>query len=218
MGISSGKQTNKPVYNKQIEGAGSALTSAYNTAAPQIQQLTDTVTGLAPDIAARYREGDAGVNASRDYNVKVLSGQYLDEGNPHLQAMIDDSGNDLRNQMQAALGVRGLTGGSSYADIISKNLGKNTLALRYQDYDNERTRMANSAGQAPGIAGAAELPMGSLLAASDAAQNPLRAAVGYTAGLGGLLGQYQTIKTKQPWGPMVAGGLANVAAAYAGGG
>jgi hypothetical protein len=115
MGISSGKQTNKPVYNKQIEGAGSALTSAYNTAAPQIQQLTDTVTGLAPDIAARYREGDAGVNAARDYNVKVLSGQYLDEGNPHLQAMIDDSGNDLRNQMQAALGVRGLTGGSSYA-------------------------------------------------------------------------------------------------------
>lgn len=218
MGISSGKQTNKPIYNKQIEGAGNTLTSAYNTAAPQIQQLTDTVTGLAPDIAARYREGDAGVNAARDYNVNVLSGQYLDQGNPHLQAMIDQSGGDVRNETQAALGVRGLTGGSDYAKMIADRVSRNSLAMRYQDYDNERNRMANSAGQAPGIAGAAELPMGSLLAAADSAQNPLRAAVGYTAGLGGLLGQYQTIKTKQPWGPMLAQAAGNVAAAYAGGG
>lgn len=218
MAISSGKQSNKPIYSKQIEGAGSTLTNAYNTAAPNIQKASDTITGLMPDIAARYREGDAGVNAARDYNVNVLSGQYLDQGNPHLQAMIDDSGNDLRNQMQASLGLRGLTGGSSYADIISRNLGKNSLALRYQDYDNERTRMTNAAGMSPSIAGAAEIPMGSLLGAAETAQDPLRAAVGYAGGLGGLLGQYQTIKTKQPWGPMLANAAGNVAAAYAGGG
>lgn len=218
MGLSSSKQTNKPVYNKQIEGAGNTLTSAYGANAPKIQQVSDTITGLMPDIVKRYQEGDPAVNAASAYNTDVLSGRYLDEGNPHLQAVIDDSNNDITNQLQASLGLRGLTGGSSYADLISRNIAKNTTGLRYSDYSAERDRMGSAAAGAPGLAAAREIPLASILATGDAAQDPLKAAVGYAGGLGGLLGQYQTVKTKQALGPILAQMASNVAAAYAGGG
>lgn len=218
MGISSSKQTNKPVYNKQIEGAGGSLTSAYDQTMPKIQGMSDTLAGLMPGLVQKYNEGDAGVNAARNYNVDTLSGRYLDQGNPHLQSMIDQSGDDTRNQAQAALGARGLTGGSSYADIISRNVGKNSLAMRYQDYDQERARMATAAGQSPGLAAADQIPIASMLGIADTASDPLQAAVGYAGGLGGLLGQYQKVKSKQAWGPIAAQALSNMAAAFAGGG
>ena len=56
MGISSSKRTNKPVYNSQIEGAGNSLTSAYQAAAPKIQQTSDALTGLIPGIAQKFTE------------------------------------------------------------------------------------------------------------------------------------------------------------------
>jgi hypothetical protein len=218
MGLSTSKSKTTPIYNKQIEGAGNTLTSAYNANAPKIQGISDQLSGLVPEIVQRFKAGDPGVNAAKAYNTDVLSGRYLGEGNPYLEAMIADSGDDVRNQTQAALGVRGLTGGSGYADLISRNIGKNSLALRYQDYGAERDRMTGAAGMAPALSAADYIPLQAALSAGETADDPLQAAVGYSSGLGSLLGQYTKTKTKQALGPMIANALAGAAAAYAGGG
>jgi hypothetical protein len=218
MGLSSSKSTTKPVYNKQIESAGNTLTSAYNTAAPRIQGVSDQLSGLVPEIVSRFRAGDPGVTAARDYNVDVLSGRYLGEGNPYLEQVIANAGNDVRNQSQATLGLKGLTGGSSYADIISRTVGTLATNLRYQDYDAERNRMSGAAAMAPGISAAEYIPLQAALSVGETAQDPLRAAVGYSSGLGGLLGQYTQTKSKQALGPLIASMLSNIGSAYAMGG
>lgn len=187
--------TSKPwkEVRPQILGAANSLTDAYNTNAGNIQKLTDSTLGqVTPWLSQRLEQGDTGVNAARDYGTDVLSGKYLDEGNPYLQQIIDDTNNDVLNQTQAALGVRGLTGGSNYADIISRNIGRNTSNLRYNDYARERGAMDSAAGRAGGIASADYLPIQGLFGALQASQTPIDAASRYAGGLGGLLGGYQS--------------------------
>lgn len=180
-----------------IMGAGDALQNTYNSVAPGLADATNSVTGLIPSMVQKYQQGNAGVNAAQDYNVGVLGGKYLDQGNPYLQSIIDQSGNDLRNQMQAAMGVRGQSGGSQYADIASRNLSNNAMNLRYNDYNNERTRMATAAGQSPGLASADYLSVMPMLSTLQASTMPLDAASQYAGSLGGLFGQYNKTTQKQ---------------------
>lgn len=219
MGLSSSKSTVGPskFAKPYISGAADTINSAYNANAGNIQQATDSVTNLLPDMIAKYKAGDAGINAARNYNVDVLGGKFL-EGNPFLQQMIDQSGNDVRNQMQASLGTRGLTGGSSYFDIISKNLAKNATGLRYQDYDSERARMATAAGQSPSIAAGDVIQVAPMLSTLQASMTPIDAAQGYAGSIGGLLGNYTTQKQRPGFGQMLLGGLSNAAQAMAMGG
>lgn len=200
-----------------ITQGANALNDAYGQNSGQIQGATDSIVDLLPDMIAKYKAGDAGVNAARGYNVDVLAGKYLG-ANPWFDEVLNASNDDIRNQSQAALGAKGLTGGSSYADIISRNVGRNTSTMRMGNYDNERSRMATAAGQAPGLAAADVIQVTPMMAALEASQTPVRAAAGYAGGLGGLLGGYSTTtQKKSPWEYLMqmAG---NAASAYAGGG
>jgi len=175
-----------------IQRGAAELDSAYGQAKGAVQQQTDNVMGLLnPFLTDRMQNGDPGVNAARDYGVDVLSGKYL-EGNPYLDQIIADSNNDIKNQMQASLGVKGLTGGSDYANLISRNIARNSTNLRYGDYNAERGRMDGAAGRAGGIASADYLPVQGLLASLQASKAPFDLASQYAGGLGGLLGGYQT--------------------------
>jgi hypothetical protein len=147
-----------------------------------------------------------------------LSGKYLDAGNPYLQAMIDRTNNSVRNQTQASYGSRGQTNGSDYVLAIADRLAANETGLRYQDYGNERDRMAQATSQVPGLIAAENGQLDPAFQAYDAMQAPLRAAIGYGGSIGGLLGQYQTVKQKTGIGQQLLQAAANAAAAYAGGG
>lgn len=197
-----------------IRQGADALSSAYGSNAGNIQGLTNQVTGLLPGMIDRYNEGDAGVNAARDYNVDVLSGNFLNEGNPYLDQMIADTNNDIMNQTQAALGVRGLTGGSNYADLISRNVARNTTNMRYNDYNNERNRMATAAGQSGGLAAADYLSISPILSTLGASTTPIQAANQYAGGLGGLLGGYGT-QSQSPGVGQTLGNIAQTAAMFA---
>lgn len=214
------KSTNKPIYSTQIEGAASDITNAYRSAQPGLQAGADKFGGVLDSVLKRYNEGDPNITAARGYNADVLGGKYLDAGNPYLQQQIDNTGNDVRNGVSASLGTRGLTGGSDYAGIISRELAKNSSNLRYQDYGAERDRMGQAVSQVPGLIAAENGILDPAFQAYDAMQAPVRAAVGAGQGVGGLLGQYQDVTTKQKGS--LAGLLAqlagNAAQAYAGGG
>lgn len=197
MGLSSSKssQTTRPIYSKQIEGAASDITNAYRGQAPKIAAISNQLGTLVPGLMDRYVNGDENVNAAKDYNLDVLEGKYL-SGNPYLEDIVAKTGSDVRNQTGAALGTRGLTGGSAFADIISRNVGDASTRLRYGDYEAERGRMGSAVGAAAGLAGASEIPLASLQAILEAQKAPVSTAAGAGAGIGGLLGQYTNTTQK----------------------
>lgn len=176
-----------------IRQGADALTNAFNANQGNVQAQTDTTLGLLnPFLQQKIQNGDPGVNAARDFNIDVLSGKFLDQGNPFLQQVIDASNNDIRNQTAASLGAKGLTGGSSFADIISRNIANNTSNLRFQDFSRERASQDAAAGRAGSIASAEFLPVQGLLAALQASQTPINSAATFAGGLGGLLGGFQS--------------------------
>lgn len=193
---SKSKQTNKPVYEQEIKGAANAFTGAYNQAAPGLQAGADQFAGIREGILDRFNSPDNPLNAARSYYVDVLSGKYL-EGNPQLQAMIDQTGGDVRNGVSASLGTRGLTGGSAYAGIISRELAKNSTGLRYEDYNNQLGRMDNAAATVGSLGQAESAMLDPAIRAYQAQTAPMMAASDYAAGIGGLLGQYQNTNTTQ---------------------
>jgi hypothetical protein len=220
MGLSSSKSTTKttPVYNTQIEGAANNVNSAYNAQSGKITGITDQLGSLVPGLLEKYTAGDPNVNAAQSYNTDVLNGKYLDAGNPYLQSQIDSTNADVRNGLSASLGTRGLTGGSAFGDIITKNLAANENNLRYTDYNNERNRMSTAAGQAGSLASSSYLPLTAIQDILSAQSTPIQAAAGAGSSIGGLLGQYTTGTTKQSssLASLIASLAGNAASAYAG--
>jgi hypothetical protein len=213
------KTTSKPAaeYAPFIMGGANAVQDAYSQNAGNVQNATNQITGLLPSMIQKYQAGDAGVNAARNYNVDVLGGRYLNS-NPEFDNVVNRSVNDTVNAGQASLGLRGLTGGSSYADILSRNAGNVASDLRYTDYNNERQRMATAAGQAPSMAAADVIQMSPMLATLQASQAPMQAAGGYSNSLAGLLSPYQEqVQRGAPMGYFMQA-LGSAAAAYGAGG
>lgn len=199
------KTKTKPIYEAEVKGAANTLTGAYNQAAPGIQANASAISGLVPGLIDRYKNGDPVTNAAKGYTTDVLSGKYLDEGNPYLQDIVDRTNNSVKNQSQAALGLKGLTGGSDYAGLIADRLAANETGLRYQNYGDERASMDAAAGRAPAYTAADQAMLDQVMAAANASLVPLQAAGNYSSGIGGLLGQYTKTTQKQGLGGMLAG-------------
>lgn len=215
MGKKKSTTTNKPWKEAQpyILGAAGEVKNAYDGSMGNVRDASNQLSGLLPGLIDRFNQGDAGVNAARDYNTGVLGGQYLDAGNPYLQQMIDQSGNDVMNSMQADMSLKGLTGGSDYAGLIASQLGKNSLGMRYADYSSERDRMANAAAQSPGIAAADYNALNPAFAAGNASMMPMQAASGYAGSLGGLFGGYGSQTSPGGWGTDLLGAGAQIGSA-----
>lgn len=212
------KSSTKPIYNQQVEGAANNITSAYNTAKPGLEAGAAQFGGIVGSSIDRFTNGDPAIDAAKGYNTDVLNGKYLDEENPYLQSIIDRTNNTVRNQTQASYGSRGLTNGSDYALAIADRLAGNETSLRYQNYGAERDRMGQAVGQTPGLIAAENALLDPALAAYEAQQAPLRAAVGAGSGVGGLLGQYTKTTQKGSLAGLLAQMAGNAAQAYAGGG
>lgn len=221
MGLSGSKTTTKtkPIYSAQIEGAASNVSNAYSAQAPKVAAVTDALGGLVPGLLDKYKNGDPNLNAASAYDTDVLSGKYLDS-NPYIDEIASRAGNDARNETAGALGTRGLTGGSAFGDIISRNIAKAGTDLRFANYNTERGRMDSASGRAPSLAAAGQLPIATLLEIAQAQQMPVQTAAGAGSAIGGLLGQYTNTEQKQSQslGAIIAQLAANGAKAYAGGG
>lgn len=190
------KQTNKPIYSAQVEGAANAQNAAYQRQTPAINNFSDQLTGMAGDLFTRYQEGDPTIQAAQGFVQNTLA---LDPGaNPHLDDMIALTGDNTRRAIQTQLGTRGGIGGSAERDIVSRNLAQQELATRYQDYDATMGRQMQAAGIAPGLVAGSLIPLEAAARYGEAgAMLPLRASLANSAGVGGLLGQYQNVEGEQ---------------------
>lgn len=217
MGISSSttkvepwKQAQQPILN-----ASSTLANTYQNNAGKIQGYADQIGNLMPTLLGKYNAGDAGVNAARGWITNTLG---RTGSNPYIDQMVNQTGLDTANTINASLGTRGNVGGSVQQHILANELAKQELGLRYNDYNNQQQLQANAAGLAPGLAAADTIQIQPLLAAANSASGlPMDAASQYAGGIGGLLGQYNTTKSSTPWGPALLGAAASAAGAYFGG-
>lgn len=190
------KSTNKPVYEQEIKGAANTFTGAYNQAAPGLQAGADQFAGIREGILDRYNSADNPLNGARDHYSSVLSGKYLG-GNPELDNVVGRVGDDIRNQVGAAIGTRGQTGGSAHSGIVGREVGRATSDLRYQDWNNQLGRMDNAAATVGSLGQAESAMLDPAIRAYQAQTAPMMAASDYAAGIGGLLGNYQNTTTKQ---------------------
>lgn len=218
MGKSS-TTTTKPWKEAQpyILGAANTLQGTYNEQAGKIADAAGQVGGYLGTALDKYGKGDATTNAAQGYAQDVVGGKYLN-GNPHLQSVIDNTNNDIMNQTQASLSLKGLTGGSNYADLIAKRIAQNTSNLRYQDYGNERQAMTQAASMAPSLNASQNSNLGPALSILGTYGMPLDAASQYAGSVGGLLGNYTTTKQTQGLGSSLAGILGAGLSGWASGG
>jgi hypothetical protein len=201
MGISTKKSSSKvtPVYEKEIKAASGNLTNTYNQQAPRINDIANNLSDMLPEMQGRYMDGNRGVNAAQDYNVDVLGGKYLNQGNPYLDRMVEQTTGNVQNRLGASLNKMGLgPAGTSYQGLQSSNIGKAELDMRYGDYSSERDRMANAAGQSAGLANAETAGVLPMLATAElGAGLPMNAASQYASGIGGLLGDYTNTEKRE---------------------
>lgn len=217
------KSTNDPsaFAKPYISQAANTLRDSYTANQPRVQEISDGLYGDLAGIRQRATNPSASVNAGMGYSADVLGGKYLGQGNPYTQGIIDQTANSITDRVQSAFGGAGRTGGGANQQILARNLAESENALRYQDYEGERGRMQ----QALGMLGQTEQAQYAgipyyLQTAEAAAGLPMEAANRYAAGVGGLLGQYntQTGYTKQGLGSSLMGLGGAALAGWAGGG
>lgn len=225
MGLSSSKQkqTNGPSAFSQpyITQGAQALGSAFQSAQPTLTQAQTTLGAALPGLADRAFTAAPGVTAATGYNTDVLSGKYLDEGNPYLQGQIDTTNADVRARVAAAFTGAGRTGSGANVNALGRALAANETNLRYTDYANERSRMDAAAGRAPALEAAQYQGLGAYLQALSAATGlPLDAARAYSGGIGSLVGGYNTTTTtaNQGLGSLLGGVAGAGLAGWASGG
>lgn len=190
------RQSNTPIYGSQVLGAANAQQSAYDRSLPQINSYADALSGVSNDLLTQYNTGDPTIQAAQGYVQNTLGMTPGD--NPYLNDIIAQTGENTRRQLQTQLGTRGGIGGSAELDIIGRALAQNESGLRYQDYNNLANRQAQAAGMAPGLLAGSYLPLDAAMrAGQQGAMLPLQAALANSAGVGGLLGQYQNVEGEQ---------------------
>ena len=188
---STSEQTNKPIYAPQITGAAAQQADAYRQAQPMINQVSNNLGSASMDLLQNWRDGDPTIQMAQQTAQDLMAGGE----SPYLQQMIDQTNSSVRNQLQAQLGRRGATGGSDYANLIARALARNETEARFGDFNQAQARRLQAAGLAPSLLQGSFLPleMGAQLG-TQGAMLPLQAALANSAGVGGLLGQYQDVR------------------------
>jgi hypothetical protein len=197
IGLSSNKSkvTNGPsAYAKPfISAAGGALQGAFAQTQPALAAATASLGAALPGAAERAFGSNPGLDAAEGYVTDTLGGKYLDEGNPHLRGMIDQTSADVRSRVASAFTTAGRTGSGANTYALGRALAANETGLRSSAYEAERARMAQAAGMVPGLEAGRNSALGAYLDTVQAATGlPLSVAQQYAGGIGSLMGGYNT--------------------------
>lgn len=204
------KTTVKPWKEAQpyIMNAANTVQSTYNANQPRLQEMADQLSGYMPQIAERTFGDNPNLDAARGYNRDVLTGTYLGQGNPYMRQMLEQTGNSVADRVNGVFSSAGRTGGSRHAGELASGVAEAENALRYSDYNAERSRMDNAVGQAAGLEATDNANLGAYLSAiQTGAQLPYMGSQFLSSGISGLLSPYTT----QTQGMNAMGALGNLA-------
>lgn len=198
----SKKQTTGPsAYAKGfVTPAAQSVRNAYNANSGAVQNIANTIQKGIPGLAEKAFGTNPLLQKAQGYATDVIGGKYL-EGNPHLQAMIDQTANDVTDRVEASIGARGRTGGNAHSEILGRELAEAESGLRFANYGKERDAMAQAAALTPGLIDAEFAGIAPLLGAAGAgAEIPFAASNNYARNIAGLMGNYNTTEQKQSMG------------------
>jgi hypothetical protein len=169
MGLSKSKTTTKS--NETL------APSAYSQ--PYIDQAVQGVNAGAQqsqDLLKKYLpQGEQ----SLSYFGDVMGGKYLDQDNPHLQGMIDRTGENVSNRVNSNFSASGRYGSDYHTGELTRGLADSENQLRYGNYAAERGMQNGAAlGNLAGIQTLSGMP-------ADFANNQAGA-------INGLVGKYVT--------------------------
>ena len=167
---------------------------------PILDQQAADVRGRLPGLANMAFGQQPGLGAAQNYASDVLGGKYLGQGNPYLSGMINQTQQNVGNQVNSAFSMAGRTGGGNNVQRLTEGLANAENNLRYQDYSAERDRMSQAGALLPSLTAAQYAGVQPYLQAQDTAANLGFSGINYLAPLlGSAAGSGKTTGT-QPGG------------------
>lgn len=95
--------------------------------------------------------GQAGSGAGASYMKDVMGGKYLDAGNPHLDALKSRVMADVMPGINAQFGKSGMVGSTLHQGSLARGVTDGLAPSLFQNYENERNRQMQAAGQVTGM-------------------------------------------------------------------
>ena len=120
-----------------IKSAQSYPGDTYATMAPESSQALTMATN-------RATQGSDVTRGANQFAGDVLSGKYLEQGNPYFDAVASKAKDAVNGQY----GQYGRSNGGMHDAAVAREIG----GLAYQDYGNQLNLMSTMAGQSPQIA------------------------------------------------------------------
>lgn len=163
-GQNSGSQTVKQSstpWSAQIPYLTEAMGAAQNIwkkGAPSYYPFS-TVAPVAPETqsawsaqTARAVNGSPLVAQAKGYNSDVMSGKYLNAGNPYQGAVDQSIWDATRPRVDSMFAGAGRYGSGSHVGSMTTAYDDSIAPLHFQNYQAERGAQANAAAAAPGLA------------------------------------------------------------------
>jgi hypothetical protein len=198
-----------------ILGAINTATGIVNSNQGNLDTLASGVRGQLPALQSMAFGPNASLDAANGYAQDVLGGRYLNEGNPYMEGMLNQTRQNVGNQVNSTFSMAGRTGGGNHAERLGQGLATAENALRYQDYGAERDRMAQQSALIPSLTQAQYAGIMPWLAGVETAGRLPYAGVGALSPIIGLAqGSGTTTGTQNnAWGPAMMAAAAQAAAA-----
>jgi hypothetical protein len=105
-------------------------------------------------MEGRSLAGSPLLQAGQGETQKTLSGDYLREGNPYMQGVMDKVMSTVVPGVQSRFNMSGRSGSNAEMDTMTRAVSESIAPYAYGSYESERGRMGSAASAAPGMAAA----------------------------------------------------------------
>lgn len=126
-----------------------AVNNVFNTNQPGLQNLTNIAQNQAvPQLLQQFKASQPLADQASGYNSDVLSGKYLNAGNPYTQGILDQLDRGVRDQVASQFAGAGRYGpNAAMTDVLSRNLADANSQVLFNNYTNERNQQTQAAQQ-----------------------------------------------------------------------
>ena len=128
-----------------------------------------TVAPFAPETqqalqlqAQRAQAGSPVLSAAQQYAQNVLSGNYLNAGNPYFNQVVQSVTSAVKPQVDSSFIGAGRYGSPAYNDTMAQAIANAIAPYAFNNYSNERNIMQQTQAQAPALANADYTDIGAL--------------------------------------------------------
>lgn len=144
-------QPAQPGIDRGLGMAGSYLSDPNSQGVFGGQRVADLSGNTQQGMAGLA--GNQGYGKSAEFYGNTLDGNYLDAGNPYIgqvQRQVQDS---VMPGINATFGRSGMTGSTIHQNQLAQGLSNGMAGHLFANYENERNRQMQAAGQLPAMYG-----------------------------------------------------------------